>query len=1040
MRARKCICTLALGAAALGVSVYAAPRDGAAARGKEQVRSDSLRLTTGSDAVLRESVGGVADRSTAYMRLVPVAPLAGGAAYPTGTMLDSANNTINSPGGPHLIWFDIRFGNWGGTGNGIIRTIQWTVGLGYDRLDQSIAPLDPGDINVPRPACTTDDDCHAIGFGPDGRATSSGGDSGCNRPNDAGVCRAWFIQANRPDYAGSGWNFAACNPAIGCGDTQVAGAPWPDNRGETYAGTVILELKTNVPGTYSIPLDPDIGATFFETTEPNTYAVTKLEDAIIEIASGRCCDPQGGCVEDVPLSKCAGGPAFWAEGTLCPQNGGPPCADCPNGLDSECNNFPTDVGGACTQNICNQQTLLCEFPPIPTWDGFGSGECCNPANGATEDRLPADPDPCEVYTCSVDDALSLGVRDTQAAADGATCDDGNPCSHTDVCVGGLCEGTNVVGEACAEDVDCQYDGDTPGAVCVDGFCDCQLAVNLSFGVLPGDKEDPNCFNADDKITVEIQMGPSAVEITGGQFYIAYDPTCLGFQSAVPGGAGECIEEGFCSGGSNNGAACLSNGECPGGDCICVRDDSNPYTLEVQETVDESTGRIFYAVSVAPGGAGTFGNTVLATLTFTKLGGCTSCSLQFLNENPLHTRLVDATGQNVEVEKKPSKEIRQAPSVSIDGPDTVKVNVACDSNTREVTWDKPTATSDCEDIELVCTGEHVESGCIAGACCGGANDGQPCTSKAQCPLGACFPGANMGGNFPVGNTNFCCNAVNSCGNAAEHCWTVTVNDQTTIDVEIQLSPTMKTKPGQGIVRCIKFEVFSNCVQAPLVFEEDIVFGGLFNLIGHFNNAIKIPSQVQPACITARDQLHTLRSCYLFQPGDCDANGVLHAEFKGDPFFGGNWLVGGNLDGWKKDNPNASHDVIDILDFGTLVAQWMVDYGSGDTPCGTSGPNADINGDGVVDLLDYSFVAMNFLEDSKDCCCPGSASLGNTNGRTSITVEELKRMDMKDLTMADLNNDGVVDLQDMELLMQGVRPERTAPNRDGKSSTGSRSLGR
>jgi hypothetical protein len=292
--------------------------------------------------------------------------------------------------------------------------------------------------------------------------------------------------------------------------------------------------------------------------------------------------------------------------------------------------------------------------------------------------------------------------------------------------------------------------------------------------------------------------------------------------------------------------------------------------------------------------------------------------------------------------------------------------------------------------------------------------------------------NGGGVFPVGNSNFCCDAGNSCGNTAEHCWTVTVNDETCLDVELQLSPTMVTKPGGGITRCIKFEVFSNCVQPPLVFEEDMVFGGLFNLIGHFNGHIKIPSQVQPVCITARDQLHTLRGCYLLGPDDCRADGCIEATFKGDPFFGGNWLVGGNLDGWKKSNPNASHDIIDILDFGQLVAQWMTDYGTGDTPCDwpDDQANADINGDGLVDLLDFSFVSMNFLEDSKDCCCPGSASLGNTTGRTSVPVAELKRNGMGDLTVADLNADGVVDLADMQALLQGARPQRQAPERGAK----------
>jgi hypothetical protein len=283
--------------------------------------------------------------------------------------------------------------------------------------------------------------------------------------------------------------------------------------------------------------------------------------------------------------------------------------------------------------------------------------------------------------------------------------------------------------------------------------------------------------------------------------------------------------------------------------------------------------------------------------------------------------------------------------------------------------------------------------------------------------------------------------------------VTVNDETSLEVEVQLSPTMKTKQGDGVTRCIKFEVFNNCVQAPITFSRDLLFGGLLQLVGHFNGHVKIDGAVQPACITARDQLHTLRSCYTFGEGDCDANGVLHATFKQDPFFGGNWLIGGNLDGWKKDNPNASHDIIDILDFGSLVSQWLGQSAAtplgyfdsdgdglpdGNTPCGRyTGTHADINGDGFIDLLDFSFIAMNFLDNSKDCCCPGSASLGNTTGRTEITVRELREQGMSDLSVADLNADGKVNMADMAALMTGGRPNLKA-NDDGKD--GSRSNNR
>jgi hypothetical protein len=888
----------------------------------------------------------------------------------------------------------------------------------------------PAGIGIPSVACAGD---------------NTNADAACQAAltNNAAIAPCGFgvdntcdvvFQQQAPGRANAlGFEIEACNPVqLTCGGTQALGAPIADPGGSSYGSTLVVEVSAGFTGSANIPfqgLDLD---TFFQDSAGTVIPIGKAIPATVEVLLGRCCDDP--CTEDVPLGACSN-PALWQEGGTCPDNGGPPCAEC--FVNADCQNLPTDPAGACTTSTCNTQTNLCVHTPIPGYV-VGGDNCCNPANAALAPR--ADEDPCTLDTCTVNDALNLGVPAHNAAPDGTGCDDDNPCTANDDCTGGNCLGDNVNGLACTVDADCQFGGDTPGAVCENSACVCTLEPDLNFVITPGDKEDPNCFNVDDKITVAIHVGPAANIINGGQFAIAYDPACLDFQSASPGGSGPCAEAGFCEGGPRNTLECDDNADCPGGSCNCVIA-GNPYTQEIQEIVNEAAGTIFYAVGVALGGEGVAGNVDMAILTFRKLGGCTACDLCFTDVNPLHTYLVDNTGQPVGVSEKCSKEIRQSPTVTIDGPDSVKVNVACNSATGCVSWDAPTVTSDCEDVTLECSGEHLESGCTAGNCCGGTRDGLPCATNANCPLGACMPSVSSGGCHPVGNTNYCCTAVNSCGNSAEHCWTVTVNDATALDVEIQLSPTMKTKPGGGLVRCIKFEVFSNCVQAPLVFEEDVLFGGLFQLIGHFNGAIKIPSQIQPECITARDQLHTLRSCYLFEDGDCDSAGVLHATFKGDPFFGGNWLVGGNLDGWKKDNPNASHDIIDILDFGQIVAQWLENYGSGDTPCGTEGPNADINGDGVVDPLDYSFVSMNFLENSKDCCCPGSASLGNTVGRTEISVAELIRSNMKDLTVADLNNDGMVNLQDMAALMQGVRPIRENQERDsGKGSSGSRSINR
>jgi len=228
------------------------------------------------------------------------------------------------------------------------------------------------------------------------------------------------------------------------------------------------------------------------------------------------------------------------------------------------------------------------------------------------------------------------------------------------------------------------------------------------------------------------------------------------------------------------------------------------------------------------------------------------------------------------------------------------------------------------------------------------------------------------------------------------------------------------------------LFWNCAEDPVCYEEDVTFGGMYNFIGKSRGKLKVAGGHNWDCISAQDQFHTLRSCYTFGAGDC-YEGQLKARFSGDPELGGNWLVGGNLDGWKKDDPTAhpSLDVIDILDFGTFVSQYEVCYGNppdGDTPCGTVGPNADINGDGCVTMADYNFVIKHFMESAKDCCC-GPQDAIQPAPLAEVSVDQLRQMGMGELVVADLNGDGLVNAQDMDAFMQGARPTKTSNDRNG-----------
>jgi hypothetical protein len=495
----------------------------------------------------------------------------------------------------------------------------------------------------------------------------------------------------------------------------------------------------------------------------------------------------------------------------------------------------------------------------------------------------------------------------------------------------------------------------------------------------------NCFGEDEKISAKVNIGVAAEPINGGQFLIQYDPSCVDY----------------------NGISCLP-----------------PYGSATRgpiygPIVDEAAGTIFIACGVDPfaGANGPLGNVDILSLSFMMIGQCNNCELCFTSANPQNTYLVDAGGYKVPVETQ-CKEVSEYGDLVLTVPGTVNANSDCDVPAATVTWAAPNATFSCGDVNLTCRGAH-ESGLVL--------------TQAV---------VTGGGLLPQGANSFCCYAsakdkceqVAGCagdatnctdgpdlGTEPDGCWTVNVSDQTSMDIHIQLEPPMAFDEQ---TRCIEFCLYGNCLEPPQCFEEDVLFGGLYNYIGKANGMIKVPKG-KWGCITAQDQLHSLRSCDISP--EC-IDGQLQARFKGDPTYGGNWLIMGNLDAWKKAVPDEdpSLDVIDILDFGKFVSQFDVDYvypPPGWPGC-HDGPNADINGDGTVDSADYGFILRNFLVSSKDCCCgPSAASL--PPALTEVPVSEYP-----DLAVADLNGDGVLNAADMEAFTQGVRPAKSNDRKGGK----------
>jgi hypothetical protein len=809
-----------------------------------------------------------------------------------------------------------------------------------------------------------------------------------------------------------------------------------------FGGYFMVTVPSTAKGRYFIDLNK--AATFMgdRHSPPADIPLSEESGACVFIRTGQCCKnlgtPSESCEDYLTKAECetpANAPFLWTQGKTCAEG----CVQCllVGQVDPLCND-----SDACTEDNCNS-LQLCPHGFIP---GFVPGtNCCNPSDGDLDTR--DDGDDCTTDTCTLADSRG----DASNTPTVGPCLDGNPCTTGDVCDGlqsqadGGCSGSDV------NDVPCDAAGVCPLVNELDGSafgcsptgnCFCTLTPDLNYVIVTGGLKNPacvngiaagfyceddtwcpggfcnefahasNCFDSGTKIVARVHIGAAGANINGGQFLITFDASCVTLQSIT-------------------GLA--------------------PYVTTVYGPTS-GAGSVFIAVGVDPflGIPGPLGNVDILQLTFLKTGECDECELCFGYNNPQNTYLVDNAGQRVDVAPK-CKGIRELPDLTLNIPGNIVTNVDCDAPTALENWAAPSASSDCGPATISCRGAHETGYQYTRTCWRGSRDGLACGNPVNCPGGTCQDKVMNGGSFPQGASSFCCVAtedfcdqavgcagrVNDCPGDPKPvgCWTVTVNDETSLDVQVQLEPPIThTDPNGELTRCIKFTLYGNCAEEPLQFSTDVTFGGLFEFVGKVSDKVKIPGKGKWDCITAQDQQHTLRSCYLFDPdGDDCVDGVLSAHFDGDPHFpGGNWLIGGNLDGWKKKDgdpsTNPSLSVIDILDFGTFVGQYGICYADNDTPCGTPVANADINGDGCTTASDYNFVIKNFLASSKQCCC-GPEIGSEPMGVTEITVDELVQMGLGDMAAADLNGDGVLNTQDMDAFLEGARPAKSN-NRGGK----------
>jgi hypothetical protein len=523
-----------------------------------------------------------------------------------------------------------------------------------------------------------------------------------------------------------------------------------------------------------------------------------------------------------------------------------------------------------------------------------------------------------------------------------SCNDQNPCTSNDYCNNGVCVGTSVEVIPCASNADCF------GLECdlTSGFCACgniipEICLHATLQSLP----EAGCFSVGEDLFVTIDLGNSIHAIVGGQFQIEYDQTVLDFIDIEPG---------------------------------AFVDPESPFRIELFRTVNEADGVIFYAVGVFPATDATHGPAMLARIRFRPLRACTTANeLCFSSNNPANTILVDDHGRRI-----PYTTCCTGALVIHDGvpelqcPNDREVNAEAGTLSALVTWPRATASGQCDGaLNVQCHG----------------------VNEAGIQHESLIP---TGGRFPVGHFEFECTATDSCGASSSCQWSVDVLGMNTMEVDVQLSAVMTSNL---ISRCIEFEFYGDCRDEPVVIEQTLDFGGMFNFPGSANNVtLKVP-QGNYGCVTARDPRHTLRSVAHPQI----IGGKYVVEFKGDPILHGNWLVNGNLNGDRE---------IDLLDHALLLAQYSAVLNPS-TPCGTGSElHADLNGNGTVDSSDLGFIQRNFLASDKGACCPTTTSGAEVPTSSELSLEELDALGLPQLRAADANDDGMVNAEEIMSFLQ------------------------
>lgn len=388
------------------------------------------------------------------------------------------------------------------------------------------------------------------------------------------------------------------------------------------------------------------------------------------------------------------------------------------------------------------------------------------------------------------------------------------------------------------------------------------------------------------------------------------------------------------------------------DFVAILPGDAPYTQVPVQVVDEAAGSIFWVSSVPGGQSGSGSTARVARIQFRAIQDDCDGSQQVAFD-PLEEPIVIAAGSG------------QSATLPLSNPLPVTID-----SSGPVFQGVPPSQAIPADAGGTCRGTLALSTPTAS---------DPCTASVPVTFTRSDGAATLNAPWPCGSTIVTWRATDGCGRTSTATTTVTVTQTNVVQLTVSYETLAGVPYAASMTRCIDLRIGSHTSSVLMTFAS-----------GSASALVEVPFGAY-TCATVDDRLHSLAS---------RTNVTVQGTRWRVDAVGGDALRNGDLD---------DDNLVNVVDWSIYVVRDGMSMPV-NTNCATTGFHPDFNGSGTVTSADGQFITANFLVNG-DSPCGTSGSTQPPLAR--IPIHELAAIIGPDAALADLNGDGMVDVQDIEL---------------------------